>query len=91
VTAVGCTEYWFNRVGKHEAYPKLAERVAVLLHNDGAGLTKRLIQNGEWMPSAFVDECERAGPGNDAALISILQKIQAIEFDVLVEHILSCA
>ncbi len=88
----GNAKYWFHRVGKHEAYPMLAERVAALLHDAGAAeLTKRLIKNGEWMPLAFVDECERAGQGNDAALISTLQKIQALEFDVLVEHILSRA
>lgn len=87
----GNAKYWFRRVGQHEAYPRLAEQMAALLQNDGGEFTERLIENGEWMPLAFVDECERAEKGNDAALASTLQKIQAVEFDVLVEHILSRA
>jgi len=85
----GNAKYWFRRVGQHEAFPKLAESVAKLLHNDGGKLGERLIKNGEWQPLAFVDECERAEQGNDAALIARLREIQAAEFDMLVEHILS--
>jgi hypothetical protein len=84
----GNAKYWFRRVGRHEAYSMVAESVAAILQKDGPQLTG-LIKNGEWMPLAFIDECERAEQGNDAALASTLQKIQAAEFDVLVEHILS--
>jgi hypothetical protein len=87
----GNAKYWFRRVGQHEAFPKLAERVAALLHNDGGELTERLIENGEWMPFEFVDACEQAEQGNDAALNATLRQIQAAEFDVLVEHILTPA
>ena len=38
---------------------------------------------------AFIDLCERAEQGKDAALTATLQKVQAAEFDALVEHILS--
>ena len=82
-------KYWFRRVGQHEAFPKLAERVSGLLRDGGAQLSARLIENGEWLPFAFVDECERAETSNEAALTAMLQKIQAAEFNVLVEHILS--
>jgi len=84
----GNAKYWFRRVGQHEAFPKLAERVAALLHNDSDGLTERLIENGEWQPFAFIDECERAETG-DASLQTVLRRIQALEFDTLVEHVLT--
>ena len=87
----GNAKYWFRRVGRHDAFPKLAERVAELLHNDGRELTERLIEKGEWMPLAFVDECERAGQGRDAALTATLRQVQAAEFDSLLEYILAGA
>ena len=71
----GNAKYWFNRVGKHPAFPKLAEMLA----------------RGEWDPFAFIDECEAAEQANDAAAIARLRQIQAAEFDVLVEHIFSSA
>lgn len=85
----GNAKYWFRRVGQHEAFPKLAERVTGLLQNNGGKLTERLIKKGEWQSLAFVDECERAEQGKDEALTLLLRQVQAAEFDVLVEHILS--
>jgi hypothetical protein len=85
----GNAKYWFRRVGQHEAFPKLAKQVAELLHNDRRELTERLIENGEWMPLAFVDECERLAQGSDAALTAALRQIQAAEFECLIEHILA--
>lgn len=82
----GNAKYWFRRVGQHDGFAPLAERVATLLHNDSDGLTERLIENGEWMPFAFVDECERAESGRPE-LQRALRDIQAVEFDVLVEFI----
>jgi hypothetical protein len=84
----GNAKYWFRRVGQHDAFATLAERVAHFLHNDTGELTERLIENGEWMPFAFVDECERTCTRGDAQQKEILRAIQAIEFDTLVEHIL---
>ena len=83
----GNAKYWFRRVAPHAAFPKLAGRVTALLKNDVTGLSKRLIDNGEWKPFAFIDECERVERSNDAALNSTLRKIQAAEFEVLVQHI----
>jgi hypothetical protein len=85
----GNAKYWFRRVGEHDAFATLAERVAALLHNDTGGLTERLIENGEWQSFAFIDECERAEESADASLTAALRCVQAAEFDVLVEHILS--
>ena len=87
----GNAKYWFRRVAPHEAFAELAGRVTAALKDDVAGLSKRLIDRGEWKPFAFIDECERAEHANDAALTSMLRKIQAVEFDVLVEHILQNA
>ena len=81
----GNAKYWFRRVAPHDAFPELARRVAALLQTNA--LSERLIKNGEWQPFAFVDECERAEQARDAALLSTLRKIQAIEFEVLVQHI----
>jgi hypothetical protein len=85
----GNAKYWFRRVGEHEGFAELAARIAALLHPDSEELTARLIENGEWQPLAFIDECEKAEQGNDVALASTLRRIQATEFDVLVEYILS--
>lgn len=83
----GNAKYWFRRVAPHDAFPELAERAQALLENDQTGLSKRLAENGQWKPFAFIDECERAEQKKDAALISTLRKIQAVEFDVLLESI----
>ncbi|HMJ88620.1 MAG TPA: hypothetical protein VK530_02330 [Candidatus Acidoferrum sp.] len=84
----GNAKYWFRRVGQHEAFPFVAKRVAELLHNDTRELAERLIESGEWMPLAFVDECERAEVRGNADKQKLLREIQTIEFDALVEHIL---
>ena len=85
----GNAKYWFRRVGQHDAFPKLAQRVPTILHNSGRELTERLIENGEWMPLAFIDECERAEQGWDAAFTLTLRQIQAAEFEAPIEHILT--
>jgi hypothetical protein len=80
----GNAKYWFHRVGRHEAFPALARNIGAL-PSAPAGL----VEKGEWKPMAFIDLCERAEQGKDAALTATLQKIQAAEFDALVGHILS--
>ena len=84
----GNAKYWFRRVGRHEGFTKLAERAGKLLNERGP-LCDRLIRSGEWQPLTFVDECERAEQGNDPDLTLSLRQIQAAEFDVLAEYILS--
>lgn len=86
----GNAKYWFRRVGRHEAFPALAQRVNDLLEGQPE-LAGALIENGDWMPFAFVDQCEQAAQRHDAAFTSVLQRIQAAEFDTLVQHILSRA
>jgi len=84
----GNAKYWFRRVGEHGAFPRLAERVTELLKKDRP-LGERLIDHGNWQSFAFIDDCERAEQGKDATLNATLRQIQAVEFDTLVEHILS--
>jgi hypothetical protein len=79
----GNAKYWFRRVGQHAAFPKLANHVTELLGGDD--LAGRLIQNDEWLPFAFVDECERAARNPQRS--RLLREIQAAEFAVLLEHI----
>ena len=83
----GNAKYWFRRVGRHEAFPKLAARAAAVTSECGDSF----LEEGEWDPFAFIDECEATGQGNDEEISAMLRAIQAAEFDVLVEHILSQA
>jgi hypothetical protein len=85
----GNAKDWFRRVGRHDAFPALAEKVAAL-PSPGAEL-KALVEGGDWMPFAFVDLCARAEQGNDPAIVSSLMRVQAVEFDVLVQHVLAKA
>jgi hypothetical protein len=83
----GNAKYWFRRVGQHVAFASLAEQAATILHNNTHGLTARLIENGDWDPFAYIDECERAQRSNDTARQSILRQLQAAEFNALVSHL----
>ena len=83
----GNAKYWFQRVGQHPAFPKLAARATELMSECGDSF----LDEGEWDPAAFIDECEAAEQGDDEAVTAMLRAIQAAEFDVLIEHILSQA
>jgi len=72
----GNARYWFHRVGEHTAFPKLTGRVAEFTG-----------RRQPWDPFAFIDECEQAEQGRDAQAVWVLRRIQAAEFEVLVEHI----
>jgi hypothetical protein len=83
----GNAKYWFQRVGSHPAFPKIADHVTRLLEvNMEKDLSARLAPRGKWDPLAFVDECEQAAhqPGGP---IKTLQAIQEIEFDCLLAHL----
>jgi hypothetical protein len=85
----GNAKYWFRCVGRHAAFPALAQRVAEMI--PASSNLDGLVEKGEWMPFAMVDACARAEEEKDAALTTCLQRIQAAEFDALVRHILSNA
>lgn len=80
-------KYWFNRVGKHTAFPILAERVERLenglLKIEGIIVSPR---PGQWDPIAFVDACQRVLAGGDRAKIQRMEGIQQLEFQVLLER-----
>ncbi len=70
--------YWFRRVGQHEAFRLMTER---------AGRNDELLSAGQWDPLAFVDAVEKAEQAKDAASVSILRQVQAVEFDILLAHL----
>ncbi|MFM1769531.1 MAG: hypothetical protein RJA22_2060 [Verrucomicrobiota bacterium] len=76
----GNAGYWFHRVGRHAALAELARRVAPLLEADPA-LRGRLLPRGQWDPLAFIEACS-AGEEED-----LLRRVQAVEFEVLLEHL----
>ncbi len=78
----GNAKYWFHRVGKHPAFAKLIADQNL----DGGALPRRRYE-GAWNPFAFIDDCEVAEQGKDAALIAELRALQAAEFDALIKHI----
>lgn len=80
----GNSKYWFNRVGKHPAFPQIATRVAAALKNDHSQLALKLVPQGEWDPFAFVDACEQATKSSSD--VQVLQRVQEIEFRVLLDH-----
>lgn len=76
----GNARYWFHRVGRHAAFGELARRAGPLL--EGApGLRGRLLPRGQWDPFAFI-EAGTAGDGEE-----LLRRVQAVEFEVLLEHL----
>lgn len=87
----GNAKYWFQRVGSHAAFPALATRVNAGRGDDQKELAHRLAAGGRWRPEVFIDECERAEQGRDAALTAALRRIQAAEFDTLLTHLFNPA
>jgi hypothetical protein len=81
-------KYWFHRVGKHRAFSEVAKRVDVLLKSKSAGaLEKQLLPNGEWDSFAFIDACQAAANRSPDSQAELLRAIQAIEIEVLLEHL----
>jgi hypothetical protein len=88
----GNAAYWFRRVRGHAGFPKIAKRAGELLKasNDRA-LAADLVPEGVWDAFAFIRRCEEAA-GKSAAnpQVGLLCRIQAIETEVLLEHLLEC-
>jgi hypothetical protein len=81
------SKYWWRRVGKHPVFPEIARRVDELLarsrRREEADLAERLVPDGNWDATAFVDACDSA---KDESRIQALREIQRIETEVLLEH-----
>jgi hypothetical protein len=87
----GNAKYWFRRVGRHAAFPIIVERVVGLLEPKHEHLLqKELMPDGAWDAFAFIDLCERAaGRAADKGPVEKLKQVQAVEFEVLLEHVLT--
>jgi hypothetical protein len=84
----GNAKYWLRRVGNHACFPELAARVS---HEPGSetqpALIAKLIARDRWDPFAFVGLCAAAAEtGPEFPGLSLLRRIQQIEFEVLLEH-----
>jgi hypothetical protein len=81
-------KYWFRRVGRPSCFATLARAVQALLDSKKEqALAARLVPRGEWDPFAFIDACEEvAGQAASDAKAQLLRTVQAIEFEVLLEH-----
>jgi hypothetical protein len=86
----GNARHWFHRVGRHEAFREIARQTTrhlVPAHQNE--LLARLVPNGLWDPFAFIDACEQvAGAGEADPRRTVLMRVQELEFDALVAHVL---
>ena len=73
----GNAAYWFRRIGRHPLLVPLAAAARPILdaHGDPA-LTSRLLPQGAWNSSAFIDLCTGSRSGKAAELARSLQKIE---------------
>jgi hypothetical protein len=87
----GNAKYWFRRTGGHPAFPVIADRVKAFLDpKEGASFPKELIPHGEWDPFGFINLCQAAGRKSaDDPHVMSLCKIQGIESEVLLEHLVN--
>ena len=84
----GNARYWFQRVGKHAAYPEIAGRAFELLRSVGdKDLLPRIVPGGAWNAVAFVDECEENA--DEGARANLLRQLQAAEIEVLMKYFAS--
>lgn len=84
------SKYWWRRVGSHPAFNEIANRATDLLdRSDNDDLADEVLPDGDWDPNAFVDACERVEEhDSDDPEVELLRKLQRIEFEVLLEHLL---
>nr|ADI18496.1 hypothetical protein [uncultured Verrucomicrobiales bacterium HF4000_13K17] len=73
-------KYWFNRVGVHDAFPKLFDRAKIML----IGTSLSQLVEDEWDPFAVVDSVSQADLASKE--YKLLQKVQKIEFEVLLKR-----
>ena len=73
-------KYWFNQTGRHEAFPEILKATESVM----SGTDLAHLAEGEWDPFAMVDAVSRAKA--DTAEYALLQKVQRIEFEVLLER-----
>jgi hypothetical protein len=86
----GNAEYWFRRVGAHPCFSQIARRVEELADlKSHATLRAEILRDGKWNPFGLIDACQKAaGKSNADPQVKLLRQIQAVEFEVLLEHFL---
>ena len=88
----GNAAYWYQRVGQHPAFAELARRAGVILEEAGdgeGGLRRVLFRGAAWSARGFIDACEQcAGRSAMEARRRVLARIQSVEFEVFLEHVL---
>lgn len=83
------SKYWWRRAGQHPCFPDLARRARELLEvHGGRVLSQGCLAQGRWDPMEFVEACEAAASAPENRLqIEMLQAVQAVEFEVFLEHL----
>jgi len=87
----GNAKYWFRRIGTHPVLPKIAEAAKTFLTwKNPDGLITPLGAGERWDTFVFIDLCKNVAnkPASDPQTM-LLRELQAIEFSVLLDHILA--
>jgi hypothetical protein len=80
--------YWYQRVGEHSIFSGLRSEVdAVGGEARDTGTIRELLAEPVWNPRRMVDLCRRVRDGG-AAPASLLQRVAAIEFNLLMGKVL---
>lgn len=84
------SKYWWRQTGHHPAFRELGRAAGEQLRSERqVDLDRRLLRDGVWKPSAFVDSCEDVmGRPEDDPEVMLLRELQRIEFEVLMDHLL---
>lgn len=82
------SRYWFNRVGRHEVFPKVYDSALYALDRletaEGEKLKAQMAAWGEWSPEAFIVLCESAFVKN-AGQREALEAVQKAEMTELLK------
>jgi hypothetical protein len=85
----GNAKYWFHRLRRYPAFAGLARQSeAMAVSETEKQLLARIIANQEWDPFAFIDACQRASLSAPQDK-PFLQQLQKVEFQILLDHLLS--
>jgi hypothetical protein len=83
----GNAAYWFQRVGRHGAFPVLAANVKALLETSKeTGLLAKLLPRGQWDAFAFINACEQAASSPSSSQQQhVLRDLQRLETETLLD------
>ena len=82
----GNAGYWFHRVGDHPSFVTIGRRIHEMKEKNEE-VTQRLAPDQKLNPFAMIELCEEAaGKGAKSPETTFLERLQQIEFEVLLEH-----